>query len=53
MTSIDGEQVENSLGALLNALQNLKEVNNLAREIVDELEQEIQSLSNEESHYLY
>ncbi|KAJ5140774.1 hypothetical protein N7448_004182 [Penicillium atrosanguineum] len=53
MTGIDGEDVGASLGALFNALENLKDLNNLAREILDELEPESPTLGHEESHYLY
>jgi hypothetical protein len=53
MASIDGEDAGNGLSALFKALHNLKDVNNLARELLDELEQESPSLSNDESHFMY
>ncbi|KAJ5378243.1 uncharacterized protein N7496_005652 [Penicillium cataractarum] len=40
MASMDGEEAGCGLGALFNALDNLKDINNLARELLDELQQE-------------
>jgi hypothetical protein len=52
MTGVDGEDVGASLGVLFSALENLKDVNNLAKQILDELEPDTPTLGNE-SHYLY
>ena len=40
MATLGKEEVEDGLGALFNALHNLKDINNLARTLLDELERD-------------
>jgi hypothetical protein len=53
MVRMDGEEAGCGLGALFNALDNLKDINNLARELLDELEQEGLGPGYQQTNYMY
>ncbi|GLI79432.1 hypothetical protein PoHVEF18_007767 [Penicillium ochrochloron] len=53
MVTSGGEDTADGLAALFNALDNLKDINNLARELLDELDQEGTGRGYKSANYMY
>jgi hypothetical protein len=53
LATLGKEEVEDGLGALFNALHNLKDINNIARKLLDELEREGPHGGYQRTHFMY
>lgn len=53
MLTSGGGDTTDGLAALFNALDNLKDINNLARELLEELEQEGTCRGYNRANYMY